>query len=81
MEVSKETGESGFTETEVENLPLERVISTSRRGNLSPFSISEVKEMLECWRLTKLKANNCNNEKTNKELYPTGTRLSILYSN
>ena len=29
--------------------------------------------------LTKLKADNCINEKTYKELYPTGTRIGILY--
>ena len=29
--------------------------------------------------LTKLKADNCINEKTYKELYPTGTRIGTLY--
>ena len=30
--------------------------------------------------LTKLKADYCINEKTYKELYPTGTRIGILHS-
>ena len=30
--------------------------------------------------LTKLKADNCINEKIYKELYPTGTRINILYA-
>ena len=51
MEVSKETDESGFMVNRGENLPLERVISTSRKGSLPFFSSSDVKEMLGSWRL------------------------------
>ena len=51
MEVSKETCESGFTVNRGENLPFERVISTSRKGSLPSFSSLDVKEMLGCWRL------------------------------
>ena len=33
----------------MENLPLERVISISRKGSLPSFSSSDEKEMLGCW--------------------------------
>ena len=51
MEVSEKTRESWFTINKVENLPFERVISTSRKGSLSSFSSSDVKEMFGCWWL------------------------------
>ena len=41
---------------------------------ITPKRENQVKALLK-----KLKANNCINERTYNELYPTGTRICILY--